>query len=262
MKPTIIAGPCSMESPELMHEVATELKVICEELGFKYIFKSSYDKANRSSINSFRGPGLQQGLKWLAEIKSSLGIPVTTDVHESNQVEAVASVADVIQIPALLSRQTDLILAAAQTGLPTNIKKGQFMAPNDVGNVVAKFRSSSEAELIITERGTAFGYNNLVVDFRSLITMRKFGAKIGYDATHSIQRPVANGQDSGGDPELIPYLAGAAALIGVDYLFLETHPNSAKALSDGACMLETSKFKNLLMAVNQIDRAKINLNLI
>ena len=250
-----------MESLGLMQEVAAQLKAICEELGFKYIFKSSYDKANRSSIKSYRGPGLQQGLKWLEEIKSSFGIPVTTDVHESNQMEAVASIVDVIQIPALLSRQTDLILAAAQTGLPTNIKKGQFMAPNDIGNIVGKFRESSAAELVITERGTSFGYNNLVVDFRSLITMKKFGAKIGYDATHSIQRPVANGQDSGGDPELIPYLAGAAVLIGVDYLFLETHPNPANALSDGACMLETSKFKKLLMAVDQIYKASINLSL-
>lgn len=249
-----------MESPQLMHEVATDLKAICAELGFKFIFKSSYDKANRSSIGSYRGPGLEIGLEWLQEIKSLLGVAVTTDVHEVNQIESVASVVDVIQIPALLSRQTDLILEAAKTGLPTNIKKGQFMAPNDIGNVVGKFRDLSDSELVITERGTSFGYNNLVVDFRSLITMRKFGAKIGYDATHSIQRPVANGQDSGGDPELISYLAGAATLIGVDYLFLETHPNPAEALSDGACMLPIGKFRDLLVAVDKIDKANIILN--
>lgn len=249
-----------MESLELMHEVATDLKAVCADLGFKFIFKSSYDKANRSSISSYRGPGIETGLEWLKEIKSSLGVEVTTDVHEVNQIESVASVADVIQIPALLSRQTDLILEAAKTGLPTNIKKGQFMAPNDIGNVVRKFRDFSDSELVITERGTSFGYNNLVVDFRSLITMRKFGVKIGYDATHSIQRPVANGQDSGGDPELIPYLAGAATLIGVDYLFLETHPNPAEALSDGACMLPTGKFRDLLVAVDKIDKANIILN--
>ena len=247
-----------MESLELMHEVASELKLIAKKLDFELIFKSSFDKANRSNLKSYRGPGIETGLQWLSEIKKEHALRVTTDVHETNQIEKVAEVVDVIQIPALLSRQTDLILESAKTGLPTNIKKGQFMAPTDIGNLVNKFKANSNAELVVTERGSSFGYNNLVVDFRSLVIMRDYGVKVGYDATHSIQRPVANGDHSGGDPELIPYLAGAAVLIGVDYLFMETHPNPSSALSDGACMLETSQFEKLLSNINKITSANVS----
>jgi 2-dehydro-3-deoxyphosphooctonate aldolase (KDO 8-P synthase) len=241
-----------MESLELMQEVAMHCSSITSKLGFNYIFKSSFDKANRSNLKSYRGPGFETGLEWLSRISSEFNVQTTTDIHETWQAAPAAQVIDMLQIPALLSRQTDLIAACANQGKKLNIKKGQWMSPYDIPNVIEKAKSGNSTEIIITERGTTFGYNDLVVDFRSLAAMKSMGASLGFDGTHSVQQPTANGKDSGGQPKMIPYLTRAAATFGIDYLFLETHPNPEQALSDGACMLNLDNFENLLTQVKNI----------
>ena len=252
MLPTIIAGPCSMESIDLMREVAEHCSSITKKHGFKYIFKSSFDKANRSNLSSYRGPGFEKGLDWLSIISKEFGVETTTDIHETWQAAPAAQVIDMLQIPALLSRQTDLIVACANQGKKINIKKGQWMSPYDIPNVIEKAKSGNSTEIVITERGTSFGYNDLVVDFRSLAAMKSMGASLGFDGTHSVQQPTANGKDSGGQPMMIPHLTRAAATFGIQYLFLETHPSPENALSDGACMLNLENFENLLMDVKRI----------
>ena len=254
MLPIIIAGPCSMESLSTMNTIAEHCNRICNDLGFEYVFKSSFDKANRSDVNSYRGPGLEQGLKWLELVKRNWSIRVTTDVHESFQVDAASKIIDIIQIPAMLARQTDLILAAAKTGRILNIKKGQSMDLVDVLNIINKVKSVSNSELIITERGSTFGYHDLVVDFRTLIQMKKLNIKTGFDATHTNQKPSFNGMSSGGSPEMIPFLTRAAASIGVDYIFIETHPDPNSALSDGACMLPLADFEKLLLQIRSLSK--------
>jgi len=241
----LIAGPCVLESRELAFAVATEVAAICRRLGVPYIFKGSFDKANRSSINAYRGPGLKAGLEILAAIKSELKLPVTTDVHTVDQIEAAAKVIDIIQIPAFLCRQTDLLVAAGKSGLPVNVKKGQFMAPQDMLQVVNKVASTGNRNLILTERGTTFGYHNLVVDFRSFPLMRAGGPVI-FDATHSVQLPAAQGDCSGGDRAMIPTLAAAAVAAGADGLFMEVHPDPDKALCDGANSLPLTELESLL----------------
>ncbi|ADY73065.1 2-dehydro-3-deoxyphosphooctonate aldolase [Desulfurobacterium thermolithotrophum DSM 11699] len=243
----IIAGPCVIEDRDTVFEVAKKIR----ELKDKYpkhmwIFKASFDKANRSSIDSYRGPGIEKGLELLSEVKEKFELPITTDIHEPWQAEIVGKVVDIVQIPAFLCRQTDLIVAAAKTEKIVNVKKGQFMAPWDMANVVEKLRKSGASEILLTERGTTFGYNNLVVDFRSIPIMKKFGVKVLFDATHSVQRPGGLGKVSGGDREFVPYLSRAAIAIGVDGLFFEIHPEPERALSDGANMLNLEDFEVLI----------------
>ncbi len=251
-KPLLIAGPCVLESLELALEVGQEVKGIAEELGFFYVFKSSFDKANRTSVSSFRGPGLQKGLEWLSEVRERLGVPVTTDIHETHQASLVAEVVDLIQIPAFLCRQTDLILAAASTGVPVNIKKGQFMAPWDMRYAVEKAFSGGAREVILTERGTCFGYNNLVVDMRSLAIMRGFGVPVVFDATHSVQLPGGAGGASGGNREFVPVLTRAAAAAGVDGIFMEVHPDPDKALCDGPNSVKLKDLSTILREVKSV----------
>jgi 2-dehydro-3-deoxyphosphooctonate aldolase (KDO 8-P synthase) len=243
----IIAGPCVIEDRYTLFEVAKTVKELQEK--FKehtFIFKASFDKANRSSVNSYRGPGLEKGLELLAEVKERFGLPVTTDIHESWQAKPVAEVADVIQIPAFLCRQTDLLLSAAKSGRTVNVKKGQFMAPWDMKNVAEKLTYGGAKNFWFTERGTSFGYNNLVVDMRSIPIMKRYASTVIFDATHSVQRPGGLGNRSAGDREFVPFLARAAVAVGVDGLFFETHPEPDKALSDGPNMLSLSEFKDLL----------------
>ncbi len=243
----VVAGPCVIESKDILFEVARTVKELKEKYPeHTWIFKASFDKANRSSIDSYRGPGIDKGLSMLSEVKREFGLSVTTDVHETWQVKPVAEVVDVIQVPAFLCRQTDLLVAAAKTGKTVNVKKGQFMAPWDMGNVVDKLRKSEASEIWLTERGTVFGYNNLVVDFRSLPVMKKFGVKVVFDATHSVQRPGGLGKSSGGDREFVPYLSRAAVAVGIDGIFFEIHPEPEKALSDGANMLSLPEFSALI----------------
>lgn len=251
----LIAGPCVMESPELCLEIATTVRDMTRELGIPYIFKASFDKANRTSGKAFRGPGMEKGLELLSEIKSKLGIPVLTDLHETAQVAEVAKVVDILQIPAFLCRQTDLVMAAAETGLPVNIKKGQFLAPWDMKNVVDKFESTGNKNLLLTERGTSFGYNTLIVDMCSLPIMRSYGCPVVFDATHSIQRPGGQGTASGGAREFIPHLIRAAVAVGVDAFFLEVHPDPEKALSDAACMLKLAELRGVLSIAKKIEQA-------
>ena len=230
----LIAGPCVIESRQLALDTAGMLKEICVELGVPFIYKSSYDKANRSSGKSFRGPGADEGLKILAEVKRQIGVPVLTDVHGIDQIEAAAAVVDVLQTPAFLCRQTDFINAVASAGKPVNIKKGQFLAPGDMKNVVAKAREASGKDnILVCERGVSFGYNNLVSDMRSLAIMRETGCPVVFDATHSVQLPGGQGTVSGGQREFVPVLARAAVASGVSGLFMETHPDPDQALSDG-----------------------------
>jgi 2-dehydro-3-deoxyphosphooctonate aldolase (KDO 8-P synthase) len=228
-----IAGPCVIESPSLTLEVASALKEFAAGLQVPLIFKASFDKANRTALTSFRGPGLNQGLEILARVKQDVGLPVLADVHEVAQVKPAAQVVDVLQIPAFLCRQTDLIAAAARTGKPLNLKKGQFLAPWDMAQAVAKATAAGNTSLLLTERGTQFGYNNLVVDFRSLPIMRGLGFPVVMDVTHSVQLPGGQGSCSGGDRQFVPYLARAAVAVGVDAVFMEVHPNPDKALCDG-----------------------------
>lgn len=251
----LIAGPCVIESESNVMRHARILKDITRRLGVPFIFKSSYDKANRSSINSFRGPGLKKGLKILRKIKEELNLSILSDVHCKEDVKDAARVLDVIQIPAFLSRQTDLILAAADTGKAVNIKKGQFLAPWDMRNVVKKIESRGNKKIILTERGVSFGYNNLVSDFRSVLIMKELGYPVVYDATHSVQMPGGLGEKSGGERAFIPYLSMAAVACGVNGIFVEVHENPSKALSDGPNMLRISELEKMLMKLKRIEKA-------
>ena len=251
----LIAGPCVIESAELALEVAAEMKGITAELGIPYIFKASYDKANRSSQNSFRGLGLEEGLKILSEIREKLHVPVLTDVHSIDEIEPVSEVVDVLQTPAFLCRQTDFIKAVARSGRPVNIKKGQFLAPLDMKNVVEKARQASgEENILVCERGASFGYNNLVSDMRSLVTLRLTGCPVVFDATHSVQLPGGQGDKSGGQREFVPALARAAVATGIDGLFMETHPRPDQALSDGPNAWPLERMKDLLKMVIGLDK--------
>ncbi|MBR4717458.1 MAG: 3-deoxy-8-phosphooctulonate synthase [Lentisphaeria bacterium] len=237
-KLAVFAGPCVAESRDLCLRVAEYLMKVCDKLGVQYIFKASFDKANRSSGESFRGPGIDAGLAMLSAVKDEFGLPVVTDVHESAQAAQVAAVADFLQIPAFLCRQTDLLLACAATGRPVNVKKGQFLAPEDMAGVIGKLRAAGCNDILLTERGTTFGYHNLVVDMRSLAAMRALGVPVVFDATHSVQLPGGLGKASGGQRQYVPYLARAAAAVGIDALFLEVHPDPDHALSDGPNSLD------------------------
>jgi 2-dehydro-3-deoxyphosphooctonate aldolase (KDO 8-P synthase) len=250
----LIAGPCVVESEQLQMDTAGKLKEICTELSIPFIFKSSYDKANRSSGKSFRGPGMQEGLRILAEVKRRLGLPILTDVHTEQEIPEVASVVDVLQTPAFLCRQTDFIHAAASAGKPVNIKKGQFLAPHDMKNVVDKAREASGADnIMVCERGASFGYNNLVSDMRSLAIMRETNCPVVFDATHSVQLPGGQGTSSGGQREHVPVLARAAMAAGISGLFMETHPDPARALSDGPNAWPLARMKELLTTLKEID---------
>jgi len=255
----LIAGPCVIESRQLALDTAGTLKEICGELGIPFIYKSSYDKANRSSGKSFRGLGMDQGLQILAEVKRQIGVPVLTDVHEIGDIEAAAAVVDVLQTPAFLCRQTDYINAVASAGRPVNIKKGQFLAPGDMKHVVAKAREAALTRgyadtIMVCERGVSFGYNNLVSDMRSLAIMRETGCPVVFDATHSVQLPGGQGTVSGGQREFVPVLARAAVASGVSGLFMETHPDPDKALSDGPNAWPLAKMKELLATLMELDR--------
>ncbi|NRF68421.1 3-deoxy-8-phosphooctulonate synthase [Aquincola sp. S2] len=256
----LIAGPCVVESEQLQIDVAGRLKEITGSLGIPFIFKSSYDKANRSSGTTFRGPGMEQGLRILGEVKKQLGVPVLTDVHSEDEIAAVAEVVDVLQTPAFLCRQTDFIHAVAKCGKPVNIKKGQFLAPHDMKNVIAKARAAakeaglSEDRFLACERGASFGYNNLVSDMRSLAIMRETGAPVVFDATHSVQLPGGQGTSSGGQREFVPVLSRAAVAVGIAGLFMETHPDPANALSDGPNAVPLKHMRALLEQLVALDR--------
>jgi 2-dehydro-3-deoxyphosphooctonate aldolase (KDO 8-P synthase) len=251
----LIAGPCVVESRELQVETAGRLKEMCSRLGIPFIFKSSYDKANRSSGKSFRGLGMEEGLRILAEVKRQVGVPVLTDVHDKDEVTPVAAVVDVLQTPAFLCRQTDFIQAAASAGRPVNIKKGQFLSPQEMQNVVDKAREASRQDnILVCERGFSFGYGNLVSDMRSLAIMRATGCPVVFDATHSVQLPGGQGTSSGGQREFIPVLARAAVASGISGLFMETHPNPEKALSDGPNAWPLARMASLLATLQQLDR--------
>ena len=248
----IIAGPCVIESEDIVFFTAERLKEICKRLGFLLLFKSSYDKANRTSLSSFRGPGLEKGLRILSDVRSKFDIPVISDIHSVEEVKPAAEVLDVLQVPAFLSRQTDLILSASKTGKPVNVKKGQFLAPWDIKNIIEKFTSTGNQNIFITERGTSFGYNNLVVDFRGLSIMRSFGYPVIFDVTHSLQLPGGKGSCSGGQREFTEPLARAAVAVGVDGLFIEVHPEPDKALCDGPNMIKLDEVKKILDTVKTI----------
>jgi 2-dehydro-3-deoxyphosphooctonate aldolase (KDO 8-P synthase) len=248
----LIAGPCVIESREHVIYMAEELKKITSACNVPFVFKASYDKANRTSIKSFRGPGLKEGLKLLKEVRDRVKVPILSDIHELSHAEPAARVLDILQIPAFLCRQTDLLLAAAATGKIVNVKKGQFIAPWEMKNVVDKMHEAGNDAVLLTERGASFGYNNLVVDFRSFPIMQRFGCPVIFDVTHSLQLPGGQGQSSGGQPEYIPHLARAGVAAGVDGLFMEVHDNPAKALSDGPNALELSLLPGLLQELVEI----------
>lgn len=250
----LIAGPCVIESRELAFETAEILKNMCAELGVSFIYKSSFDKANRSSANSYRGPGVEKGLQILADVKSALNVPVLTDVHEDTPLNEVASVVDVLQTPAFLCRQTNFIQNVAKQGIPVNIKKGQFLSPWDMKNVTEKALQTGNQQIMVCERGASFGYNNLVSDMRSLAVMRNTNCPVVYDATHSVQLPGGQGHASGGQREFVPVLARAAMAAGVSGIFMETHPNPEKALSDGPNAWPLGQMKSLLTTLMQIDK--------
>ena len=257
----LLAGPCVLESEEVAWEIAREMKSICARLGISYVFKASFDKANRTSLDSFRGPGLERGLRLLARIKDEIGVPVVSDVHEASQIERVAEVLDIIQIPAFLCRQTDLLVAAARSGTTVNIKKGQFVAPWDMKYAVGKVRSAGGERILLTERGASFGYNNLVVDMRSLPVMRALGCPVIYDATHSVQLPGGAGGSSGGQREFIPVLSKAAMAAGIDGLFMEVHPDPDHALCDGPNswpLDQTEKLLRRLLAIRKAVTGEMN----
>jgi len=249
----LIAGPCVIESEELALSTSAELKKITAELGIPFIYKSSFDKANRSSADSFRGPGIEEGLRILQKVKDEIGVPVLTDVHEDTPLDEVASVVDVLQTPAFLCRQTNFIQNVARTGKPVNIKKGQFLAPWDMKNVVDKARAAGNDQIMVCERGVSFGYNNLVSDMRSLAVMRNTGAPVVFDATHSVQLPGGQGNVSGGQREFIPVLARAAMAAGVSGVFMETHPDPSKAMSDGPNAWPLAQMKDLLETLKILD---------
>ena len=248
----LIVGPCVIESEKLVLYTAERILKACQKFDIPLIFKSSYKKANRTSVRSFTGLGIKKGLAILKKVKKEFDLPVLTDIHSEAEAQPAAEVADVLQIPAFLSRQTDLIAAAARTGRAVNLKKGQFLAPEDMLAAVEKAVSVGNKKILVTERGTSFGYHNLVVDFRSLLIMRDFGYPVVYDATHSVQLPGGNSHSSGGQPEFIIPLAKAAVAVGVDALFVETHPNPPKALSDADCQLPLSKLELLLNQITEI----------
>jgi 2-dehydro-3-deoxyphosphooctonate aldolase (KDO 8-P synthase) len=249
----LIAGPCVIESEKMAMETSTQLKEITSRLGIPFIYKSSFDKANRSSGTSFRGPGIAEGLRILQKVKDEVGVPVLTDVHEDTPMDEVASVVDVLQTPAFLCRQTNFILSVAATGKPVNIKKGQFLAPGDMKNVIDKARSTGNQNIMACERGVSFGYNNLVSDMRSLAIMRESNCPVVFDGTHSVQLPGGQGTSSGGQREHIPVLARAAVAAGISGLFMETHPDPANALSDGPNAWPLQKMESLLSVLMQID---------
>ena len=256
----LMAGPCVIESEEMVMEIAREMKAICDDLGIPYIFKASYDKANRTSVSSFRGPGIEKGLEILARVRETVGGPGVTDVHTEAEVPLVAKYVDVLQTPAFLCRQTDFICACARTGKPVNIKKGQFLAPHDMINVIEKARAAAreagvnEDNFMCCERGASFGYGNLVSDMRSLAIMRETGAPVVFDATHSVQLPGGNGKSSGGNRAFVPVLSRAAVAVGVSGLFMETHPDPQCAKSDGPNMVPLSRMRELLSSLVAIDR--------
>lgn len=251
-KLTILAGPCAIESMEILKQTAETLKTVCAELGINYVFKSSFDKANRSSINSYRGVGMEKGLEMLAQIKKEFEVPIVTDIHLPEQAAPVAEVADILQIPAFLCRQTDLLVAAAKTGKIVNIKKGQFLAPQQMKSLVKKVEDSGNHNIMLTDRGVSFGYNNLVVDYRAIPIMKEFGYPVVFDATHSVQLPGANGTSSGGDRRFVPPLAKAAMAAGADVLFFEVHPEPDKALSDGPNMVPLNEAEKLFTVCRDI----------
>jgi len=243
----LIAGPCVIENEEITFTTAQKLKEVCDRLGISLIFKSSFDKANRTSGFSFRGPGIDQGLKILSEVKKKFSVPVISDIHAVNEVRPASEVLDALQIPAFLCRQTDLILSSSRTGKPVNVKKGQFLAPWDVKHIIEKFTSTGNQNLLLTERGTSFGYNNLIVDFRGFSVIRSFGYPMLFDVTHSLQLPGGEGSSSGGQREYAPSLARAAVATGVDGLFIEVHPEPMKALSDASTMIPLNEIEGLLL---------------
>ena len=251
----LIAGPCVIEGPTLTQEIAGRLKEITGRLGIPFVFKASYDKANRSSSKSYRGPGIDEGLKVLSDVRKALSVPVLTDVHEDTPLEEVAAVVDVLQTPAFLCRQTNFILNTARQGKPVNIKKGQFLSPWEMKNVVDKARSTGNPDIMVCERGFSFGYNNLVSDMRSLSIMRDTGCPVVFDATHSVQLPGGQGSASGGQREFIPVLARAAVASGIAGLFMETHPDPSKALSDGPNAWPLGRMESLLTTLKAVDRA-------
>jgi 2-dehydro-3-deoxyphosphooctonate aldolase (KDO 8-P synthase) len=256
-RPFLIAGPCVIESEQLVMDTAGAIADIAKSIGMPYVFKSSFDKANRTSIKSFRGPGVEKGLGVLARVKKELGVPVLTDVHTEEQATEAGRVVDVLQIPAFLCRQTDLLIAAARTGKVVNVKKGQFLSPSEMGNAVKKVEECGNRRIVLTERGSSFGYNNLIVDMRSFPIMRSFGYPVVFDATHSVQLPGGGGTKSGGQREFVEPLACAAAGAGVDGFFMEVHPNPDEALSDGPNMVPLHQLKSLLERVLRIcDAAK------
>jgi len=251
----LIAGPCVIESEAMAIETSAALKEMTDELGIPFVYKSSFDKANRTSSQSFRGPGLEEGLRILQKVKDEIGVPILTDVHEDTPLNEVASVVDILQTPAFLCRQTNFIQNVARQGKPVNIKKGQFLAPWDMANVVAKAKEVGNEQIMVCDRGTSFGYNTLITDIRGLAVMRETGCPVVFDATHSVQQPGGQGQVSGGQREFVPVLARAAVAAGISGLFMETHPNPAEALSDGPNAWPLGKMKALLETLQQIDKA-------
>jgi len=249
----LIAGPCVIESEGMVLQIAREIKEIVDRENIPYIFKSSYDKANRSSYQSFRGPGIEKGLKILDAVRTQMNVPVLSDVHTVEEAKLASEVLDILQIPSFLCRQTDLIIAAGETGKVVNLKKGQFLSPWEMKNVVNKVLATGNQNILLTERGTCFGYNNLVNDMRSLVIMRNIGFPTVFDATHSVQLPGGEGHATAGQPEFIPYLAKAATAVGIDALYFEVHPNPRSAFSDSACMLSMSQLPQLLKQVKTVD---------
>ena len=251
-KLTILAGPCAIESQEILDETAAGLKEITKELDINFVFKSSFDKANRSSITSFRGPGMEKGLQMLQKVKDKYDLPIVTDIHTPDQAEPVSKVADILQIPAFLCRQTDLLVAAAKTGKIVNIKKGQFLAPEQMGPLIKKVEDSGNSNILLTDRGTSFGYNNLVVDFRGIPIMHSLGYPVVFDATHSVQKPGGKGNATGGNRAYVEPLAKAAIAAGADALFFEVHPEPDNALSDGPNMVRLDEFENMLSHIVRV----------
>lgn len=251
-KLTILAGPCVIETQDILEKTAEKLKQITQKLDINFVFKSSYDKANRSSINSYRGPGIEKGLEMLAKIKKDFDVPIITDIHTPEQATIAAEVADILQIPAFLCRQTDLLVAAAKTGKIVNIKKGQFLAPEQMKSLAEKVKEAGNSQIILMDRGTTFGYNNLVSDFRAIPIMQEFGYPVFFDATHSVQLPGVNGECSGGDRRFVPVLAKAAVAAGADGLYFEVHPEPDKALCDGPNMIALDDAENLFKVCKEI----------
>lgn len=251
----LIAGPCVIENEEMIMKVAGEIKEITDSFGMEYYFKASFDKANRTSIDSFRGIGIEEGLEVLQRVKDKYGLKICTDIHEPYQADIAAKVADIIQIPAFLCRQTDLLVAAAKTGKIINVKKAQFLAPWDMKNVIKKLEDSGNTNIMLCERGTSFGYNNLVVDMTGLVEMKKFGYPVVFDATHSVQKPGGKGNATGGNREYVEYLAKAALAVGVDALFMEVHPDPDHALSDGPNMVQLDKLEDMLKRLVKVYEA-------